>query len=130
MRATLLSLATLALLAGPLRAAEPVDYLRDVKPVLAAHCYACHGALQQKGGLRLDTAKLVRDGGDSGPVVVPGKASESPLIARVTADGKRRMPPLNLGEALSEKQVAALRAWIDQGASGPADEKPEPDPKD
>jgi mono/diheme cytochrome c family protein len=131
MRATFLSLATLALLAGPLCAAEPVDYLRHVKPVLAAHCYACHGALQQKGGLRLDTAKFVRDGGDGGPVVVPGKAGESLLIARATAgDGKRRMPPMNLGEALSEKEVAVVRAWIDQGATGPADEKPEPDPKD
>src|SRR5207237_7516530 len=100
MRAILLSLATLALLAGSARAAEPVDYLRDVKPVLAAHCYACHGALQQKGGLRLDTAKFGRDGGDGGPVIIPGKAGESLLIARVTAtDGKRRMPPMNLGEA-------------------------------
>jgi hypothetical protein len=131
MRAILLSLATLALLAGPLRAAESVDYLRDVKPVLAAHCYACHGALQQKGGLRLDTAKLVRDGGNDGPVVVPGKSGDSLLIAHVTASGgKRRMPPANLGEALSEKQVLLLRAWIDQGANGPADEKPEADPKD
>src|SRR6516162_9040818 len=105
MRAIFLSATVLALLAGPLYAAEPVDYLRDVKPLLTARCYACHGALQQKGGLRLDTAKLVRDGGDSGPVVVPGKAGESLLIARVTASGKRRMPPAGLGEALSEKQV-------------------------
>jgi mono/diheme cytochrome c family protein len=127
MRAVLLSV---VLLAGPVRAADPVDYLRDIKPVLASHCCACHGALQQKSGLRLDTAKSLRDGGDSGPVVVPGKASQSALLARVTADGKRRMPPLGLGEALSPREAALVRAWIDQGASGPADEKPEADPKD
>jgi hypothetical protein len=119
----------IALICGPVRAAEPVDYLRDVKPLLTANCLACHGALQQKGGLRLDTAKLIRDGGDSGPAVVPGKSAESRLIARVTA-GKRRMPPADQSEALSEKQVALLRAWIDRGGAGPADEKPEADPKD
>jgi mono/diheme cytochrome c family protein len=118
------------LLATSLRAADAVDYLREVKPLLAARCYACHGGLQQKGALRLDTAKSVREGGNSGPAVVPGKASDSLLIAHVTASGgKRRMPPADLGEALSEKQVALLRSWIDQGADGPADEKPEPDPK-
>ncbi|HEX5271218.1 MAG TPA: DUF1549 domain-containing protein, partial [Gemmataceae bacterium] len=117
--------------AGSSAAAEPVDYLRDVKPLLAARCYACHGGLQQKGALRLDTANFVREGGNSGPAVVPGKAADSLLVARVTASGgKRRMPPADLGEALSEKQVALLRAWIDRGASGPADEKPEADPKE
>ena len=49
--------------------AEPVDYLRDIQPVLKARCFACHGALQQKANLRVDTvASLVR-GGDSGPAV-------------------------------------------------------------
>ncbi len=119
------------LVAGSLWAAEPVDYLREVKPLLTARCYACHGALQQKGALRLDTAKFLREGGNSGPSVVPGKAADSLLIAHVTASGgKRRMPPMDLGEALSDKQVTLLRAWIDQGANGPTDEKPETDPKD
>jgi Protein of unknown function (DUF1549) len=40
------------------------------------------------------------------------------------------MPPLNLGETLTEKEIALLKAWIDRGAKGPADEKPEADPKD
>src|SRR5579885_2988589 len=132
MRATLLSAAVLVLLpAACLRAADRVDYLREVKPLLAGRCYACHGALQQKGGLRLDTATLLREGGDGGPAVLPGQAGASLLIARVTgAGGKRRMPPADQDEALSEKQVALLRAWIDQGANGPADETPEPDPRD
>ena len=71
-----------------MRADGPADYLRQVKPVLAEKCFACHGALQQKGGLRLDTAQFVRDGGESGPAIVPGKGGDSLLIVRVTADGK------------------------------------------
>jgi len=132
MRATFLTATFLGLVSGgALGAAEPVDYLREVKPLLTARCQACHGALQQKAGLRLDTAKLLREGGNSGPAVVPGKSSASLLIAHLTAaGGKRRMPPADQDEALSEKQVLLLRDWIDQGATGPADEKPEADPKD
>jgi mono/diheme cytochrome c family protein len=111
--------------------AAGVDYTRQVKPLLAVRCYACHGALQQKGGLRLDTARAVREGGGRGPAVVPGSATTSLLIRRVTAaHGARRMPPVGLGEALSDREVALLRAWIDQGAAGPADERPEPDPRE
>ncbi len=120
------------LLAGrPALAAERVDYLRDVKPILTARCFACHGALQQKASLRVDTAKFLREGGNNGPAVVPGRSAESPLIAHVTAArGSLRMPPASEGEGLEEKQIAILRAWIEQGATGPADEKPEADPRD
>jgi mono/diheme cytochrome c family protein len=121
----------LALLAGlPLFAAAPVDYVREVKPVLAERCSACHGALQQKGDLRVDTAQMLREGGSSGPAVVPGRPEESLLLAHVTASqGKRRMPPPSEGERLSDAQIDLLRAWIQQGAHAPADEKPEPDPR-
>jgi mono/diheme cytochrome c family protein len=116
---------------GGTAAAQPVDYLRQVKPVLAAHCYACHGALQQKAGLRTDTARSLREGGGRGPALVPGNSGASPVIAHVTGrNGARPMPPPGLGEALSEKEVALLRAWIDQGAAAPADERPEPDPRE
>ncbi len=81
--------------------------------------------------MRLDTVKFLREGGNSGPAVVPGQGSESLLFAHVTASqGKRRMPPASEGEGLSVQQIALLRTWIDQGANGPADEKPEADPKD
>ena len=52
-----------------------VDYVRDIKPVLSKRCYACHGALKQKAGLRLDTAAFMKKGGDSGPAVVAGQAT-------------------------------------------------------
>ena len=114
----------LAVLTG---AAPAVDYARDVKPVLAARCTSCHGAIRQKAGLRLDVAALIRRGGDSGPAIEPGQSAESLLIERVTAaEISERMPPESEGVPLSPAEVATLRAWIDQGANAP----PEPIPKD
>ncbi len=109
------------LLAGPLSAAEPADYLRDVKPVLSRHCYACHGPDKQRSGLRLDTAAGLRKGGNAGPAVVPGHGSSSRLIQAVTGTGDvKAMPPK--GPRLDAAEVAVLRAWIDQGAKAPAEE--------
>jgi hypothetical protein len=126
-----LLVAALFLVPATLRAGEAPDYLRQVKPLLAEKCFACHGALQQKGGLRLDTVKSMLDGGDDGPVLVAGHSDKSRLIARVLGrGGVRRMPPASEGEPLSAQQVALLKRWIDQGARGPADEKPEADPRD
>src|SRR5262245_45791201 len=112
MRVTPLALIGLLLLPA-LSPAEPVDYLRDLKPLLAARCYSCHGAVRQKAKLRLDTAELVRKGGRSGPAVVPGKHAESLLIERVTGEGTRRMPPESEGAALRDQDIATLKAWID-----------------
>jgi hypothetical protein len=121
-------LACLLAVPDSLRAADAVDYLRDVKPLLKQRCFACHGALKQQAKLRLDTAALLRTGGRHGPAVVPGRAAGSLLVKRVSAaaDGGR-MPPL--GKPLTGPQIAALKAWIDQGAPGPAGEMPEEDPR-
>ena len=124
MKASLLQLAIATLAVTPLRAA-PADYIRDVKPLLAARCYACHGASQQKGGLRLDTAALALQGGDLGPAVKPGRAAESLLIQLVqgTHPDLARMPYKK--PPLSDTQISLLEAWIDQGAKAPSDEAPE-----
>jgi hypothetical protein len=101
--------------------AGPVDYARDVKPILAKHCYACHGAQKQKSGFRLDTATSALKGGDSGPAIVPGKSGESRLIQAVTgAEGVTRMPPRE--PRLTAQEIALLRAWIDAGARAPTNE--------
>lgn len=116
-------------IAAPLRADEPVDYLGQIKPVLQARCYACHGVLKQEAGLRLDTAALAVRGGDSGAAIEPMNAAGSLLLARVTApDESERMPPE--GEPLSQQQIGLIEAWVTQGAHGPADELPERDPRD
>ena len=108
---------------------EHVDYLKHIKPVLAERCFACHGALKQEAGLRLDTAALAIKGGESGPAIMPGKAAESLLIQRVTStDESERMP--GEGQPLKPDQIAVLKAWIDQNAKAPADEQAERDPRD
>src|SRR5205085_12403883 len=90
---------------GPLRAADRVDYRRDVRPILAEKCYACHGAWKQKGKLRVQTVALLRKGGRSGPAVVPGKPDESPIRAPLTgADDCALMPPPRAGERLTAAQ--------------------------
>lgn len=107
---------------------EAVDYLRDIKPILKSRCYACHGALKQESGLRVDTGQALRQGGDSGPAVISGKVEASPLIARVTAmEPDQRMPPE--GEPLTAMQILALRQWISQGAVSLENEQPETDPR-
>jgi hypothetical protein len=106
----LAAILALASLAGPARPAAPVDFAHDVLPLLKARCAECHTNGKHKGGVSFDTrAALLRT-----KAVVPGKSAASALIARVTAkDPAKRMPPK--GEPLTDKQVATLRAWIDQG---------------
>ena len=91
-------------------AAERIDYVRAVKTILAARCYACHGALQQKAGLRLDTVLLVKKGGDSGPAIVAGQAGKSRLLDHVTAaNGARRMPPASRKDGSAAARVTSMR---------------------
>ena len=121
--------ATMWLSAPEVRGEDRADYLGKVKPVLKEHCYSCHGALKQAGGLRLDTGRALRRGGDSGPAVVPGRPEESPLIERVAeTDADARMP--FEAPALAPSKVAALRDWVAAGAPSPEGEEPERSPKD
>lgn len=104
-------------------------YLKEVKSTLHERCFACHGALQQKGGLRLDTAEFIRRGGESGPSVIAGQPDQSELMARVTStDLSTRMPPE--GPALTSEQIDNIRQWISQGAaSNPLLDHAEVDPQ-
>src|SRR5215471_8913960 len=111
MRLNLGLLACLLLMPPGTRGAEPVDYIRDIKPILSSRCYACHGALQQKAGLRLDTAALIRKGGKNGPALVAGKNGDSLLIDAVKGTNRPRMPPEKEGAALTDEQIRQLSAW-------------------
>ena len=110
--------------AGVASAADNVDYIQQIKPLLVAKCYACHGALKQEGGLRLETKGLMLQGGDSGSALVAGNAENSLLLARITAQGDERMPPLEEGVGLRPAEIALLHAWIQQGADAPAETTP------
>jgi len=86
---------------------------RSVRPLLAEHCWQCHGAQKQWNNLRLDSGDAIRVGGDSGAVLVPGKPDESLLLQAVEPDGDPQMPP---DKPLQAEQVAVLRTWIEMGA--------------
>ncbi len=88
--AVFLAVLLLALWSLPALAEDPVDFVRDVKPLLAQRCTACHGAEEQKSGLRLDAGALVHRGGDQGAGLVPGKSVESLLIKAVSGGGDIR----------------------------------------
>ena len=120
---------TLAIALPASAQAPVVDYLRDIKPILKERCFACHGALKQTAGLRLDTGAMLRRGGEGGPAVVAGKVAESLLVERITSqDDSLRMPAE--GKPLTAEQRALFKAWVEQGAMSPENEQPEPDPRE
>ena len=104
--------------------AEPVDYIKQIKPILAEKCYSCHGVLKQESDLRLETRELMLKGGASGPVIVPGQPDKSLLLERVSANKDERMPPDGEGTALKPSELRLLRDWIHQGANAPDEEIP------
>jgi mono/diheme cytochrome c family protein len=100
--------------------AEEVDFLRDVRPILATHCLKCHGPDedQRQGGLRLDQRESATAPADSGErAIVAGDPSKSELLRRInaTADSEQ-MPPPDVKNPLTDSQKQTLRRWIEQGA--------------
>jgi hypothetical protein len=95
---------------------KPVDFNRDIRPILSDNCFACHGPDEnkRKAKLRFDT----REGVSAKPgVIVPGNPTESILFQRISAHDKDRiMPPADSGYALTPAQVDVIRKWIEQGA--------------
>jgi hypothetical protein len=92
---------------------------KHVRPLLVEHCYACHSAdaKKLKGGLRLDTRQGLRQGGDSGPAVVPGKPDESLLVKAVrSVDPELQMPPKS---RLAPGAIDVLVRWVTMGAPDP-----------
>ena len=101
-------------------AADKIDFLLDVKPILEATCVSCHGPEKPKADLRLDSRAAALKGGDNGPALVPGKPKESPLYTTtiLPPDHDEVMPPK---EQLTKEQTEVLRRWIEEGASWPDD---------
>ena len=125
---TVLLTVWLLVLTTAVASSQTVDYLQQIKPILRARCFACHGVLKQEAGLRLDTGALIRRGAESGIVVTPRKPDQSLLLERLSAEDEgERMPPE--GEPLSPAQIELVRRWIKQGAVSPNEERPEEDPR-
>jgi mono/diheme cytochrome c family protein len=100
----------------PPASAAKIDFDRDVRPILAAHCVSCHGPDKQKGGFRLDDRKSLLEGGNGGAAVVVGKSADSRLVHAVAGVGSDAKMPPEKNPPLTAAQVGVLRAWIDQGA--------------
>jgi len=113
---------------APLRAESGVAFFENkVRPLLADHCYECHGQTRKKGGLRLDAKAFILKGGDSGPAAVVGNPEDSLLLKVLShpPKGISRMP--DEADALDAAQVATLRNWVLLGMPWP-DEKTPSDP--
>ena len=112
-------------LANPTPAPDDVagrDFFEaKIRPVLIERCYSCHSveAAKAKGGLKLDSREGAREGGDSGPAVVPGKPDESLMLLAIEQGGEvEAMPPKG---RLPEPVIADIRRWIERGAIDPRD---------
>ena len=84
-------------------------WMTMVQPLLDVQCVKCHGPIQQKGGLELDTPETVMKGGDDGAVIVPGDPAKSPLFTYLAPDADPHMPPK---KQLTDAEREAIRAWI------------------
>lgn len=99
--------------------AELEFFEKQIRPVLAQHCYECHGAKKSQANLRLDVAAGWLRGGDSGPAVVPKSPDESLLVQAIEYDGDSvEMPPTG---KLPDETIALLTSWVARGAIAPPD---------
>ncbi|HQR05802.1 MAG TPA: PSD1 and planctomycete cytochrome C domain-containing protein [Gemmatales bacterium] len=105
---------------------ENNDYFeKHVRPILADHCYSCHGPDKSKGGLRFDSIKALKTGNEAGSLFVPGKPEKSHLLEVLNYSGEIKMPPR---QKLSQEQIDHVRHWIELGAVLPVEtKKPEND---
>ncbi len=98
-----------------------VDFVKDVQPILREHCFECHATGNEEASLNLAIKARVMEGGQHGPVLVPGNSLASPLVHWVAAvDADRIMPPEE-SDRLTAEQIGIIRAWIDQDAPWPAE---------
>ncbi len=106
--------------ASSLLAAESVDFNRDIRPILANHCWNCHGPDEKsrQAGLRLDQRDDALSPLESGGrAIVPGDAAAGTLMTRISAHASEElMPPPSFQRPLSERQIETLRRWITEGA--------------
>src|SRR6266404_9071059 len=99
--------------------AQASDFFEQrVRPILAEHCFSCHGADKQKAGLRLDSRAGLLKGSETGPVVIPGNPAGSVLIRAIRQEGDVKMPPKG---KLPAEAIDALVTWVKLGAPWPQD---------
>ncbi len=99
---------------------EPVDFHKEIMPLLRRSCVACHHERLAEGGLKLETPEQMLAGGDSGPAVVAGDVAASLLLHRASGEEEPLMPPEdNAADAqpLTPEELGLISLWIEQGAN-------------
>jgi cytochrome c553 len=96
----------------------------EIRPLFSTHCWKCHAAEKQQGGLRLDSRAAILTGGDLGPAATPADPDASRLVEVVEYAGDIKMPPSG---KLSEREMAAIRRWVREGMAWPAIAEPNPE---
>ncbi|HEY4262171.1 MAG TPA: DUF1549 domain-containing protein, partial [Schlesneria sp.] len=99
--------------------AKPVNFVRDIRPILARNCYECHGPDEEhrKGELRLDTPEGAFAKHDDHVAFAPRSIDNSEAIRRmISTDDAERMPPPKSGKTLTPEQIDLLKRWVEQGA--------------
>jgi mono/diheme cytochrome c family protein len=115
--------ATIASAEDNASAARPLHFESDIRPILKAHCFHCHGEEGHKeAGLDVRLVRFLKQGGESGAAIEPGQAAKSLLIQRVEAN---EMPPA--GKSLSDAEKSLLRRWVEEGAATKRAEPDQPD---
>jgi len=100
--------------------AEPVNFSREVRPIIAKHCFACHGPDEKhrEAELRLDTEEGAKQVVDGKAAIVSGQPSKSEAFLRmITSDQDDLMPPPEHGKFLQTSEIELIKIWIEQGAS-------------
>lgn len=92
-----------------------VSFSQDIAPILTARCARCHGRARTRAQLNFNTYELLLRGGDSGPILTPGKSDASLIIQRIRGEGGVNRMPLN-APALSPKTIQTIETWIREGA--------------
>lgn len=98
----------------------PVDFQREIRPILSDKCFYCHGPDEQhrEADLRIDSREGIFQRKGTQQVVTPGKPDESKLWLRITHDDPDQiMPPSDSGKSLNAKERDLIRRWIEQGAT-------------
>jgi len=102
----------------------PEFYTHNVVPILQANCYRCHGGMNHRGTLTLDTRAGLLRGGKDGAIIVPGHPEQSLLIQLIRHEGPADDPmPMPPKGKISDGDIATVTAWVKAGAHLPADMK-------
>jgi WD40 repeat protein len=99
----------------------PVDFEKEILPILRRNCLACHNTTDAESDLVLETPATIREGGVEGPAVVPGKSSQSLLLLQASHQRESFMPPddNDVGaKNLTPRELGLIKLWIDKGATG------------